>query len=490
MSRSGKSTVTLVATCVAAVVLSRTLVGFLLQDRRWPAGQIDMKIQLGPASGLIDGSADWDECVIASLTEWNNHLGQTGIQFNAVQGATKTPDAPDDINSVFFSNDIFGTPFDHSALAATQTWIYTRDGVDETAETDIIFNDAKPFNCYRGARAGRDTIDLRRVALHEFGHAVGLGHPDQDTPPQQVTAIMNAYVSDIDALQTDDIQGALTLYGVTVTGIPFPPRDEVLNFLLSLENEYRDGLGRSRNHASFVDTEGTATWFPEWLRYVLNDCSPTEATARVLLQISGQGTQPVCGVVPTGTIHFPPRNESLDFLHALNTFYRDTLGLRLWQSHVDLEGKAVWLQEYLRYRVNGCNDTDASHRVLQQIHGSGAMPVCSVSASATMTGTWVGDFPFSSGDAIIEVTLSQMPDGQVTGTFSLSGENLETGVVGPEGEPGSIDPDGAFDLRFKRARFADFHYRGSIAQSGQQLRGTLYDPRFWPQNPSMVLNKR
>lgn len=118
------------------------------------------------------------------------------------------------------------------------------------------------------------------------------------------------------------------------------------------------------------------------------------------------------------------------------------------------------------------------------------MPVCSVSASATMTGTWVDDFPFSRGDATIEVTLSQMPDGQGTGTFFLFGENLETGIVGPEGEPGSIDPDGTFDLRFKRARFADFHYQGSIAQSGQQLSGTLYDPRFWLQIPSMVLNKR
>ena len=107
-----------------------------------------------------------------------------------------------------------------------------------------------------------------------------------------------------------------------------------------------------------------------------------------------------------------------------------------------------------------------------------------------MTGTWVGDFPFSSGDVTIEVTLSQTSDGHVTGTFSLFGENLDTGIVGPDGEPGRIDPDGTFDLRFKRAHFADFHYRGSIAQNGQQLRGIIYDPRFWPQNPSMVLDKR
>ena len=139
----------------------------------------------------------------------------------------------------------------------------------------------------------------------------------------------------------DDIQGALTLYGVAVTGIPFPPRDQVLDFFLSLENEYRDTLGRQQNNQSFVDAEGSAVWFPEFLRYVLNDCSATKAAERVLLQIGGQGIQPVCGVVASGVINFPPRNESLDFLVVLDTYYADELNRSLELSYIDLEGKAV-----------------------------------------------------------------------------------------------------------------------------------------------------
>ena len=153
-------------------------------------------------------------------------------------------------------------------------------------------------------------------------------------------------------------------------------RRQVLNFFLRLENEYRDTLGRQRNNQGFVDAEGSAVWFPEWLRYVLNQCSVTEATNRVLMQIRGQGIQPVCGVVAPGVISFPPRNQSLDFLNTLDGFYRDELDRTVELTYVDLEGKAVWLQEYLRYRVNGCDDTQATDRVIQQIRGGGIAPVC------------------------------------------------------------------------------------------------------------------
>ena len=76
---------------------------------------------------------------------------------------------------------------------------------------------------------------------------------------------MNGSISDVDSLQLDDIQGALTLYGVSVTGIPFPPRDQVLDFYLDLENEYRDTLGRRRNNPGNVNAEGSAVWLPDFL---------------------------------------------------------------------------------------------------------------------------------------------------------------------------------------------------------------------------------
>ena len=371
--------VVLSVACVALVTIAHTLVAFNLLDHRWPPGSIDMEMGLGTAGGLMDGSADWNACATAGLAEWNTVLGPTGVGFNAIP-ATTTPAAGDFVNSVFFDDDVFGDSFGDQTLAVTSTFTFTREGIDETAESDVIFNNAKRFNCYRGPqRLGpvpetSDINDLRRVGTHEFGHVLGLDHPDDIG--QTVPAIMNGFISDTDVLQLDDKQGVLTLYGVSVTGIPFPPRDQVLDFYLDLENEYRDTLGRQQNNPGNVNAEGSAVWLPDFLRYVLNDCSAEEATTRVLLNIETGAIQPVCGVVDSGVINFPPRNLSLDFLVTLDTYYRDELNETAPDSYIDLEGKAVWLEVYLGYRVNGCNNQEATDRVFQQIRGGGIAPIC------------------------------------------------------------------------------------------------------------------
>src|SRR5262249_62198497 len=54
------------------------------------------------------------------------------------------------------------------------------------------------------------------VGLHEFGHVLGLSHPDQGG--QYVASIMNSSISSIDSLQIDDVSGAAVLYGGTGNG--------------------------------------------------------------------------------------------------------------------------------------------------------------------------------------------------------------------------------------------------------------------------------
>jgi hypothetical protein len=75
--------------------------------------------------------------------------------------------------------------------------------------------------------------------------------------------------------------------------IPFPPRSEGLDFMIALNDKYRDGLGRGAT-TSFVDNEGAVVWVLEYVRYRLNGCTHGDATTRVFQQILGQGIQPVC----------------------------------------------------------------------------------------------------------------------------------------------------------------------------------------------------
>ena len=358
-------------TVMVSVLATTTVVGFSLVGQRWTTDVVPVELQLGGAAGLVDGSADWDACARQSLAAWNAALASTAMRFTAVRGMSSPPVAVDGINSIVFAADVFGIPFGPSLISATQTFAMVRDGVDETVEADVLVNQAQPFNCYRGAMPpGPAVHDLQRTVTHALGHVLGLGHPD--AAGQTVAALMNAEPGVVDVLQANDIEGALTLAGVALAGIPFPPRNEALTFYESLETEYRDTLERFKTNEGYVDAEGSAVWFPEWLRYVLNGCEATEATTRVLMQIRGQGIQPVCQDVATDSYAFPARNLSLDFLEALDAFYRDELQRRVELSHVDLEGKAVWLQEYLRYRVDGVNDADARTQVLTQIQEAAA----------------------------------------------------------------------------------------------------------------------
>ena len=77
-------------------------------------------------------------------------------------------------------------------------------------------------------------------------------------------------------------------------------------------------------------------------------------------------------------VNFPGREEAVDFRRQLETKYATGLGRRPAQVYVDMEGEVVWIQEYDRYRVNGCDHTVATQNVMSQIDGAAASPVCAV----------------------------------------------------------------------------------------------------------------
>jgi hypothetical protein len=72
---------------------------------------------------------------------------------------------------------------------------------------------------------------------------------------------------------------------------------------------------------------------------------------------------------------FPGRNDSFAFRNDLETKYQQ-MGRGLTSTYVDKEGEVVWTQEYIRYRVNGCDHATAVQRVMTQIDGGAAGGVC------------------------------------------------------------------------------------------------------------------
>ena len=88
------------------------------------------------------------------------------------------------------------------------------------------------------------------------------------------------------------------------------------------------------------------------------------------MQIDGLGIQPICGNATSSQINFPPRNESFDFGTQLDAKYRDGLKRAPVGTFVNLEGDAVWTQEYLRLRVNGCTHANAVQSVFGEISGT------------------------------------------------------------------------------------------------------------------------
>lgn len=189
----------------------------------WPDGNIELHLQLGtPNSSLSDGSADWAAVAESALEEWNAHLAR--VKFSPVRGSTATIAQRNRINNVVFSPTIYGTSFDANTLAVTLLASITNTG--GASENDVIFNSNLQWDSYRGSpRSG--LYDFRRVALHEFGHVLGLDHPDAPSTnfpntraPQFGTgAIMRSRISSgIENLRADDIDAVKLLYQRPPTG--------------------------------------------------------------------------------------------------------------------------------------------------------------------------------------------------------------------------------------------------------------------------------
>lgn len=156
----------------------------------------------------------------------------------------------------------------------------------------------------------------------------------------------------------------------------FPGRNDSFQFRNDLEAKYQNGLNRSAT-TTYVDREGEVVWTQEYIRYRVNGCDHSTAVSRVMAQIDGGVAGGICSAPAEGLILFPSRADALQFRRELETKYQQ-MGRALAPTFVDLEGAVIWIQEYLRYRINACDHATATSKVVSQIDGGAVPATCFV----------------------------------------------------------------------------------------------------------------
>ena len=140
-------------------------------------------------------------------------------------------------NTVSASSTNCGMDFQPGVAALTGNWARL---TGEIVEADVVFNSGVDWGIYEGPRRG-SAVDFYRAALHEFGHVLGLAHPDEHG--QVVSAMMNSRAA-FDRLQADDIAGIRAIYGVGGTPPPPPPPAEPVGALENPGNRsFKSGIG-------------------------------------------------------------------------------------------------------------------------------------------------------------------------------------------------------------------------------------------------------
>ncbi|MBL6992236.1 MAG: matrixin family metalloprotease [Bacteriovoracaceae bacterium] len=174
---------------------------YQLKNYKWPQPSTTFYVDIPGENGL------WNDAFEGAMYEWGVN---TVFQYYIVSGTYEDPcDATEGKNGVKFSSTDCGDAWGSTTLAVCHTWYIA--STSTITQTDIVFNSNEPWNVYSTSWS-YNVNDFHRVAVHELGHALGLGHEDSG-----VSTIMGTYAGDITIPQQDDIDGVAALYGSACT---------------------------------------------------------------------------------------------------------------------------------------------------------------------------------------------------------------------------------------------------------------------------------
>ena len=210
-----------------SVIFATSVKAYVLYDHSWPSATTTFNVDIPGADGK------WNTAFEQAMERWNV---ATIFEFKIRRVTFESPcdglpvgtSDGDFENGVGFVSDVCGDAFGENTLATTGAWARgTR-----LLQSNIFFNNAYPWDVYDAPYGigqwveNKPPVDFRRLAVHELGHALGLGH--EDNVPAIMVTNQSLFSTPILVPQVDDIAGVAARY--STASIPSAP------FLLSPSN--------------------------------------------------------------------------------------------------------------------------------------------------------------------------------------------------------------------------------------------------------------
>lgn len=234
-------------------VSKRDLGGYATSGHRWPTSQVlyyvnPNSVQLSPAAAI--------QAFQTAASGWST---QTAANVDLVYAGTTsgTSLVLNNKNEVFFRNDSNGY------LAETYWWY---DASGALVDADMVVHEGG-LTLFTGTTTCSGGVILEDLAIHEFGHVLGLAH--SSVAGATMEPVMPSYCDTTQlSLETDDKQGIESLYpGGTAATLSPPTAPSQLSVAVNATNpnqalslSWRDtssnetgfGVERSLDGVSFV----------------------------------------------------------------------------------------------------------------------------------------------------------------------------------------------------------------------------------------------